>query len=204
MRDNISPEEKLLRLIKGKKEQRPKEQTSLSYPALSSSKQQDRPGAIKNLQPHYFLNSQMAIMLFLAIAFIYFLFSFIYPFFNLNRIHLAEIKQQDIKTGALETAQSLKPYEFYAEAIKQHQMFGGPYDSGTESPVNIATKEIIKDISLVGVIAGESPQAIIEDKKAQKTYYVTEGQYIGDIQIIDIQEGKIILLYKGERFELYL
>jgi type II secretory pathway component PulC len=62
--------------------------------------------------------------------------------------------------------------------------------------------ELMKEINLLGVISGANPQAVIEDKKSGKTYYVTEGQMIGDFQVEEIGYGKIILNYNGQKFEL--
>lgn len=62
----------------------------------------------------------------------------------------------------------------------------------------------IQDLSLMGIISGDNPQAAIQDKKTQKVYYVSKGESVADFLIEDIQDGKIILGYKGQRYELRL
>ena len=68
----------------------------------------------------------------------------------------------------------------------------------------VSNTDLVKQLNLVGIIAGENPQAVIEDKNTQKTYYLNKGQFLGEIQLEDILEGKIIINHKGQRFELYL
>ena len=77
-------------------------------------------------------------------------------------------------------------------------------NAGTSQPAIAANVDLLKDITLVGIITGANPQAVIEDKKSLKNYYVTKGQFIGQMQVEDIQEGKIIINYKGQKYELYL
>ncbi|MCM8789708.1 MAG: hypothetical protein NC916_01615, partial [Candidatus Omnitrophica bacterium] len=64
--------------------------------------------------------------------------------------------------------------------------------------------EATKDLKLLGIIFGDNPQAIIEDAKNQKTYYLNREQSIGDFIVEDIRDGKVILDYQGQKFELYL
>ncbi len=89
--------------------------------------------------------------------------------------------------------------------MANRQIFVSPAEQKTEklmiSGVNI---DLIKDMSLVGIIAGENPQAIIEDKKTQKTFYLSRGQFMGEFQVKEIKEGKVILDYKGQSYELYM
>jgi hypothetical protein len=61
-----------------------------------------------------------------------------------------------------------------------------------------------KEISLVGIILGEDPQAIIEDKRTQKIFYVKKGQFIEEFKLEDIEFGKAILSYKDRKFEIHL
>ncbi len=61
---------------------------------------------------------------------------------------------------------------------------------------------LLKDIELVGIVLGKNPEAIIEDKKRQVSYRLTAGQFLNDIEICEIKEGRVIIELKGERFEL--
>lgn len=60
------------------------------------------------------------------------------------------------------------------------------------------------NLKLLGVIAGQKPQAIIEDSVEQKSYEVGVGDYFKDFLVEDIGSGKVSLSYKGSRFDLFL
>lgn len=191
MNDNISPEEKLLRLIRGKKEKDLK-----TYPQKPTY-----PSIQKGLP---FLPLKKLIWLAFGASCIYLIASFIYPWVALKEIKLPQVAPQKVIAAKIEPRQQIKPYEYYLEGIKDRQIFSSSTTSDTEKPLSSVSLDLIKDISLVGIISGENPVGIIEDKKTQKTYYLSKGQFMGEFQVEDIKEGKIILNYKGQRFELYL
>jgi type II secretory pathway component PulC len=146
---------------------------------------------------------------------IYLIISFIYPLVGFKEVKAPLMKPENISGSEekQEAEQKVKPYEFYLEGIRNRQIFSSVSTSAPiyekEKPISSSSLEaesadLIKNINLVGIISGENSQAVIEDKKIQKTYYLTKGQFIGEFQIEDIREGKVILNYHGKRFELYL
>jgi hypothetical protein len=205
MMDNISPEERLLRLIRGKKKEgTPLEKKPASVPLdlKPSVKHSIYPIVQKYLA--FFYEPRKIVMITLGASLIYLAASFIYPLLGLGKIKLPQVTPEKIIESKIEPTQEIKPYEFYLEAAKGRQIFGSVSGQGAEQPASSINADLIKDINLVGIISGENPQAVIEDKKAQKTYYVTKGQFIGEFQVDDIQEGKIILNYNGQKYELYM
>lgn len=211
-RDNISPEEKLLKLIRGDKKLKPsgavdpgKLQEKNIAPAQTGLKGA-RPHSVQSFGRKYFSDDLgKKITHFLALVSLFYLIAvFIYPWVALRKIDLPAVSvTEKPETSASEKKES-KPYEFYLNAMQAHPLFGSASGQAEEmSPSAIATEaSSIKDINLVGVIMGDNPQAIIEDKKAQKTYYVVKGQFIGDFQVEEIVSGKVILNYRGQKFEL--
>ncbi len=194
MKDNISPEERLLRLIKGEK--KPSQSPSLSNPDTLLAKKIPR-------LSYAFLQKSIAMLI--IVSFIYLTGSFIYPLMNLNKIKLPVLVKEDKSLEPkIEPRAEIKPYEFYLEGVRNHKIFDVATTSQISTPVSAANLDLIKDLSLVGIVSGDNPQAIIEDKKSQKTYYLMKGQFIGELQLEEIQEGKVILSYNGQRFELYL
>lgn len=183
MKDNISPEEKLLKLIRREKKPAPR-------PAI----------------PKYLISAYLKKLLWFsaAVSFIYLLTSFIYPWIGLRQIKLPDASPQKMGELSLKLKKEPKPYEFYAQAISQRQIFSNSASRESEREETAFNADLTKDINLIGIISGENPQAIIEDKKIQKTYYLNIGQFIREFQLKDIQEGKVILNYKGQKFELYL
>ena len=63
-------------------------------------------------------------------------------------------------------------------------------------------EELVKDLSLLGIVTGDDNQAIIEDKKANNTFMVYEGDEFKGFTVHDIKEGFVILDYKGEKIKL--
>lgn len=202
---DILPEEKLLRLIKGHKKpdlSRDKESTT----AISELKpviKQPTPFLIQKYLS--FLNIRKIIGIVFVVSFIYLVSSFSYPWIGLREIKLPILtRQTKMAELKIEPTDQIKPFEFYLEAIRDRQMFGNVSAGEMEQPASGIDTDLIKDINLVGIISGENPVGIIEDQKTHKTYYLTKGQSIGELRVEDILEGKVILNYKGQRFELYL
>lgn len=203
MKDNISPEEKLLRLIRGQK----KPAASVPQPPATGAAIQSPlpkfsiPFSFKKIIPAP--DPKKLILFALAAACAYLVLSLAWPLFGLNKIQLPKITPRKISEEKIELKEEVRPFEDYLEGTEGRQLFTSPAQEAQAS-IGQAGADLVKDISLVGIIAGDNPQAIIEDKKAQKTYYVIKGQFFGEFQVEDIQDGKIILNYRGQRFELYL
>lgn len=58
------------------------------------------------------------------------------------------------------------------------------------------------NLKLVGIIWSDNPQAMIEDTKEQKTYLLNAGQNIGEINIKAILTNKIIIGKDDQQWEL--
>lgn len=202
--DKLTPEEKLLRLIRkdkkaidaaGKNISRnsSERKTIISFSLIS---------LVRKL-PSLLTPKKITLAAFLA-ACLYLAANLIYPFLGFKGNNLPQISEKENIALMPEPIEEPKPFEFYLGGIKDRNIFaniGGQLSSKPQGDVNI---DLTKDISLVGIISGDDPQAVIEDKKSQKTYYLNKGQFIGEMQIEDIQEGKIIIKYRGENFELHL
>lgn len=200
MKDNILPEEKLLKLIRANKKIKV---PVMVVAGVEHGKKHDiKPFSI-NL-PHIAPGKIIKFIFFASLF--YLITSLIHPIFALREIKLPKIETKEktiVQKEIPATKPAIKPYEFYSLGIKQRKIFSSAA-ANLEKPIGAASADLIKDINLVGMLSGENPQAIIEDKKAQKTYYLRKGQFIGQLQLEDILEGKIILNYEGQRYELYL
>jgi type II secretory pathway component PulC len=138
-----------------------------------------------------------------ALALIYLAGTFVYSAFGLKDIKLPAAREHTV-VDAQEQA-GVKPFEYYIEGVSGKELFGaarGSFDQGIQSAA--AGVNVADDLNLVGIISGANPQAIIEEKKSNKTYYLSRGQLIGDLRIDDIQEGRIVVERRGQKFELYL
>lgn len=204
MKENISPEERLLRLIKGQKRQGPS-RIDESGAGIKELRPQRRPAIrslIQKIPP--ILNGQKVIFLVFLASCVYLVISLIYPLVGLRKINLPPIPPQKIVEQEAASGQEVKPYEFYSEASRSRQIFNSTSTQEMGRPDSGVDIDLLKDITLVGIISGENPQAVIEDTRARKTYYATIGQFVKEFQVAGIQEGKVILNYKGQKYELYL
>ena len=81
--------------------------------------------------------------------------------------------------------------------------------SGTPAKTTRKTSEEAKALagrlSLIGIVAGNPAQAIIEDAQTKKTYFSTVGQaLIEGLVVDDVRENRVILDLNGEKIELSL
>lgn len=68
--------------------------------------------------------------------------------------------------------------------------------------VSISKEGVVKNLNILGIVAGDNNQAIIEDKQSKKTYFLYKGDSFGEFKVLDIKDSGVILEHKGERIEL--
>ena len=136
----------------------------------------------------------------LVISFIYLAVSFIYPVVGLNKIRLPDVTKEKNFSLKQKVKEEPRSFESYMKETSPRQIFSSSGNAASLSPA--ANADLIKGINLVGIISGANPQAVIEDKSSQKSFYLSKGQFLGELCIEDIQESKVILSYRGARYEL--
>ncbi|MBI4972424.1 MAG: hypothetical protein HZC16_01225 [Candidatus Omnitrophica bacterium] len=193
MKNNITPEEKLLQLIKSGERTKPRLKNLKVLPLI----------------PKYFnfIYAQKLLLGLLAISFIWLITVFLYPWVGLKKIKLPVVKEGGALEVKLEPGAERKSSEFYLPGLPKREIFASsltPTMRPEEIPPLAQNLDLIKNINLVGIISGENPQAVIEDKNTQKTFYLSKGQFMGEFQVKEIKEGKVILDYKGQSYELYM
>jgi hypothetical protein len=208
MKDNISPEEKLLKLIRGQQKPTSSVSEKINPPLDKSSKVTLEILPQVNYEKKYFsfFPLQKIALYFFIAALIYLAVSFLYPLWEEKNIPTQLKIQPPLAAGEFKAAakKEPKPLESYLAPIRGRQIFSAVRGEAPGTAAKAADASLIKDINLVGIISGDNPQAIIEDKKSQKNYYLSKGQFIGDLKVEDIEEGKIILNYNGQKYELHL
>ncbi len=60
----------------------------------------------------------------------------------------------------------------------------------------------LKNMTLAGIVIDEPMQAVLKDESTGNVLYVTAGATFGDITVVSIEEGKVVLEYGGEKIEL--
>ena len=100
-----------------------------------------------------------------------------------------------------------KSYSYYSNRISARNIFGGGSYLQTDSQttgMDPSAELSGGNLGLVGIIPGGNPQAIVEDKKNQKTYYLLKGQSINGITVEDIDKDKVMLEYRDKKMTLFL
>ncbi|OIO37261.1 MAG: hypothetical protein AUJ75_04555 [Candidatus Omnitrophica bacterium CG1_02_49_10] len=116
---------------------------------------------------------------------------------------------KDVPTGQGEAGakEDREPFSHYVEGLKRRELFK-PLESKAEkeeAPKDIKTiSDIMKSITLIGIVQDDNPQAIVEDKASGKTYFLNKGQLLGDLMIKSISADRVRLGYGDEEADLLL
>ena len=212
MTKEYSLEEKLLNLIKKKKGTTPPSgsnrapvSTPQSAPAAPAGP--ERPiipapaslkiGDIALLEKIRLLN----IILFsvMVVVVLYFLINLFIPTSEVMDIldeKFPEISARDTK--------EIKPKEYSYYSQKLGKDIFKPLIKVVTGPVvpSIPLEEIIGNLSLLGIVSGATPQAIIEDKKKKSSYFIAEGQTSSGIKVKEIRDNSVTVIYQGNEFDL--
>ena len=90
-------------------------------------------------------------------------------------------------------------------------LFASPADvpqtesSGPRQAPSGLAKTVAARLTLLGIIAGNPGQAIIEDSQTKKTQFVSPGQAVAEGAVVDqVLDNRVILDLQGEKIELSL
>ena len=197
MNDSNLPEEKLLRLIRGAKNEQAAPAAAKKTPDADIPARMVRARAFK-ADPAFLRAASIVVFAGSCLFLLKTLFA------APAALPAASPVSATAPEGDKAQEQSL---EYYLQATGASRIFGlQQREAGTDQPSVVSDAEIaemLKNLTLMGVISGAQPQAIIEDKLTQKTYYLNKGQALGELRVESIEENKVILDYKGKRSELY-
>ncbi len=227
MTKDLGPEERLLRLIKGQHKIQPTLEQPVQIPAAQTAPQQ-KPETEKRLpvvekipsvdSPSSFskkIDPFKAAVIVLAVFFIGGIFYFVseisrkeQPPIDVEKLIALGEKEKTQQTPVV--AQETKP-EGDTKTEEEtpppaRELFGAPVTRETAQAMQQgpSISELAKDLALLGVITGGSPQAIIENKKTRQTYYLNEGEDILEFKIKKIDKATVILEHNGETIKLSL
>ena len=225
MRDDISPEERLLHFIrkdanpssredeKAAKHLEAAEVKGISQNA-SSSKRDSRRGfplfeVLTSIRREEDVGFNLINRTLLAILFILGIYLLI-DFFMVNpsriKQRLSAFKETEGTVLEMpgEPARAVKPVAYYTQSVKSRNLFTAPGAQSGPSLPSPSFMEMISKLKLQGIISGANPQAIIEDTKTKQTYFLKPGQRIGEIELKQILPGKVLLNYNDQEVELAL
>jgi hypothetical protein len=206
-----SPEDRLLRLIKGKYGKKSETGQAPKAPGEAFITEASKKIFLKNkaLRPIFSDSVNRFLILILILLAGYLAYSFLFPAHrDIDRfveIKAPEPQAADIRGGGpVPAGDRAEDYAVYSRAIQGKNLFTAPFVEESRLSEEAPDIDISKRFNLVGIIAGERPEAIIEDKDAKKTHYLSEGQSLDGVTIVKIEEGKVILGYQGKEIVLVL
>lgn len=214
MPEEFSPEEKLLRLIRGEKKQKDKPAAERIEPPKSSAEipmaKLQGAGQMVGGKTGYFKVINSALVAVLVIIIVFFIFDIITSKLKPPSMVQGEHRQQQAARSAAEDINhraTSVPFSTYAD-VGNRELFkplkSEIQDRATSQRTSESAQDKLKDLFLIGIIAGGKPQAVIEDRKIQKTYFLYKGQAVNQLTVEDILEDRVIFDFEGEKLELVL
>ena len=216
VKKEISPEERLLDLIKNKNKKvvAPKEMPVVT---VMSKADERLDGMLKSelfksklFEPSTLASVNKYLVAVLAVLILYFVIDLIFarPYKNvqslISKASAPQVQDQNKAVAVPKNITVVKDYSSYSKSVPGKTVFGQSQGSAAAPEDVGASGDISEQIGLVGIVAGDNPQAIIEDKKAQKTYYLNKGQSFNGYVVEDISENKVSLDYEGKKISLFL
>lgn len=216
MAKDFSPEEKLLNLIKQKKRHEPavpetpvtEEQSPVAVKETAGGPSQKETGSpfskfnlsnITNLAHIKMLNTVLFAILILII--IYFLVDVLIVPSDKTLVLNGERERPQRISGDVDQ----KPFSYYSKSLSGKEIFKPLVREERSRPSHEAPpEEIISNFALLGIVSGKIPQAIIEDRKQKKRFFLKEGQSSGGLFLHSIDDGTVTVEFRGEEFGLSL
>jgi hypothetical protein len=153
------------------------------------------------------INKVLALFIFILV--IYFISNLFSSLINLKKTPYLEFKPQE-GTGLASTQEPSflkKAASYYFEKIRERDIFKMGAKKTTAqatSPKGPSSRiiEATQHLKLVGISWSNDPDAMIEDTKALRTFFVKRGQMIGEVKVQAIFKDKVVLAFGGEEIEL--
>lgn len=217
-KEELSPEEKLLRLIRQPSQKQPVEKKTHEKTDSSRQKSVELPSAsalpkkagkkrraivfsglstINFILINRFLLAFLCAVLSLFVADLY---------FNNPETSLPVAAPRGRPEAPVEEKQAI-PFSHYQQVIASRELFKSDLQKTVAQrviPAGETFKDLVKNLTLMGIISGENPQAIIEDGRLKKTFFLYEGDFVGEVCVAGIGSDKVVLEYKGERINLFM
>ena len=117
---------------------------------------------------------------------------------------------KDLKsTFQKESIAPLEETSYYLQKISGRDIFREgkkeekPVDAAPVQATSTTTAEAIQSLALVGISWSQNPDAIIEDKAHQRTFFVKRGQMVGDdVKVEAIFKDHVVVTYEDKEYEL--
>ncbi|MFQ5600129.1 MAG: hypothetical protein ACE5G2_06205 [Candidatus Krumholzibacteriia bacterium] len=89
--------------------------------------------------------------------------------------------------------------------LRNSRLFGRPVKRDPAPRRKKATlAELAAQVELRGVVGGENPKAILTNQATNRIHHLSKGQFIGELEILEISPHSVLLGWKGETLRLFL
>jgi hypothetical protein len=107
-------------------------------------------------------------------------------------------------TGQPQDIGNLGDLALYLAKTDKKDIFRMGHKAGGEVEDVISSKaaQAAQDLHLVGISWSVSPEAMIEDSKTGRTFFVKRGELVNDMKVEMIHKDRVILRFESERIEL--
>ena len=153
-------------------------------------------------------------VLFIAVLamLIFMSFDFFNSMMNLNE-DVDRAFQIDRETSVFSSQElsPLKSSSFYLEKARKRDIFKmvsqtvkeeEEEEAKTAQEANKGVRKMTANLNLVGISWSDDPDAMIEDAKTKRTYFLKRGDSIGEVVVSGIFKDRVVLSYNGEEVEL--
>ncbi len=220
----VTPEQQLLKLIEGQGKpdatgapgtnpatKKPKGRgfsLAAVLGALSFWKRRAKKKSFARRSPFSIGEVNKALVAASLVLFVYVMFDAVASARNLQRPpNFAPMKERVTKSMK-ETVEPLAETSYYLQKVSARDIFregktAAPVQAAPEAVNTVETSEVVQGLALVGISWSSNPDAIIEDKSKQRTYFVKRGQDVGDgIKVEAIFKDHVVVTYEDREYEL--
>ena len=147
-------------------------------------------------------------LIIIAVALVgYLIVDFVYkqPDINLLYERVSAKKRRILPEGPEAIKGEVRPFLHYLEMVQRRDIFSPVELKKVKEEAVIKQTDLAeraKDLNLVGIAWAKNPQAMIEDKQAEKTYFLKAGEAINEFTIETILKDRVILSYEGMKIDL--
>lgn len=115
---------------------------------------------------------------------------------------------EDKTLGSSERLSSLAPspippLSYYEEKASRRNLFRTRPVTELGATSVVAAPDVLQGLSLKGIIFDQNPQAIVQDDKARKSYFVRIGDSFNGVIVKGIEQEKVVIEYQGQVLELH-
>ncbi len=143
------------------------------------------------------------------VLFVYVMFDAVASARNLQKPPNFAPTKDRVTKSAKETLGPLAETSYYLQKVSARDIFRegkkppAPVEATPEAVNMTETSEVVQGLALVGISWSSNPDAIIEDKSKQRTYFVKRGQDVGDgIKVEAIFKDHVVVTFEDREYEL--